>query len=86
MHEETSINVKHSKLFSITQQHFDAQKMVLYFFIVEQWSGTPCANEEQRVLWTPEHALFAEKFPPINSRIIYDLYKNRGSIVLISPV
>ncbi|CAJ0992039.1 8-oxo-dGTP diphosphatase [Sodalis praecaptivus] len=73
LREETGIDVEQAHLLATTQHHFAERQLAFYFFLVEQWRGTPCGNEGQPVRWCPQQALKAEEFPPANAAIIRQL-------------
>ncbi len=71
--EETGILVEQVELLATSQHQFADRQMAFYFYLVEQWRGTPYGKEGQPVRWCPQAELLAAEFPPANAAIIRQL-------------
>ncbi|MEA9391793.1 8-oxo-dGTP diphosphatase MutT [Acerihabitans sp. TG2] len=71
--EETGIVVAQAELLATSHHQFAEKQMAFYFYLVEQWHGTPYGKEGQPVRWCPQAELLADEFPPANAAIIRQL-------------
>lgn len=71
--EETGIRVQRAELLATSQHRFADRDMAFFFFLVEDWQGTPYGKEGQPVRWCPQATLQADQFPPANASIIRQL-------------
>ncbi|RLR17566.1 8-oxo-dGTP diphosphatase MutT, partial [Sodalis-like symbiont of Bactericera trigonica] len=51
--EETGIDVERAQLLATAQHAFAERQLAFYFYLVEQWRGTPCGNEGQPAALVP---------------------------------
>lgn len=71
--EEAGIQVEQAELLATSYHQFAERQIAFYFYLVEQWRGTPYGKEGQPVRWCPQAELCADEFPPANAAIIRQL-------------
>ncbi|QLB13412.1 8-oxo-dGTPase [Bisgaardia hudsonensis] len=70
LEEEIDIQVLSAVLFEEFSFEYPTKIIHFYFYLVEQWFGTPFGREGQEGEWIAQSELDAGQFPPANKRVI----------------
>lgn len=80
LEEELGIYAFDPVLFETFKFEYPTKIIHFYFYLVEQWVGTPVGREGQQGLWVAQNELNASKFPPANHKLIQRLLTEAGAI------
>ena len=78
LQEEVGITATRYELFQTLEHTFDDRHIAFWFFMVEDWEGTPWGKEGQAGRWVAQAALDSDAFPPANAPVIARLLASAG--------
>ncbi len=76
--EELNITIDHPEFFHALDFDYGDKQVALEFFLVEQFSGNPCGQEQQEVAWFDLQTLLNLEFPEANQPVLALLKEKFG--------